>query len=72
MTTPAKLNEALRELDRLKADYEEDLKLLDGIPTDLILARMALVETRRELNAAQIKATQQQAALALQLQRFLQ
>ena len=72
MTTPAKLNGALRELDRLEADYEDDLKLLDGIPTDLISTRMALVETRRELGAVKIKATQQQAGHALRLQRYLQ
>ena len=72
MTTTAKLNDVLRAIDRLKADYEEDLKLLDGIPTDLILARMALVETRPELNAGKSKATQQQAGQALRVQRFLQ
>ena len=69
MTTNAKLHEALREIERLKAHYEEDLKLLDGIPTDLILARMALVETRHNLDAVNIQAMQPQAE---QLQRFLQ
>jgi hypothetical protein len=71
MTTPAKLNEALRELDRLEADYKDKLRLLDGIPTDLISTRMALVEASREHDAVKIKAAQQQTEPALQ-QRFLQ
>ena len=69
MTTTTKLHTVLREIDRLQASYEEDLKFLDGIPTDLILARMALVETRRDLDAGNLQATLQQAE---QLQRYLQ
>ena len=71
MTTPGKLNESLRELDRLEADYEDDLRLLDGIPTDLISTRMALVEARRGRIAAKIQAAQQPTEPALQ-QRYLQ
>ena len=72
MPKTATLNEALGELDRLEADYEADLKLLDGIHTKILLTRMAHEETRRELAAVQRQPTQQQAELPMQLQRFLQ